>query len=300
MKILITGAGGQLGTELQRILARGRSELGGIPAAFEGASVTAIDLDKLDISSLADTRRFMVESKPDAVINSAAYTNVNGCEDNADAAFKANSIGPRNLAITCAETGAKLIHVSTDYVFPGDKPSPYREWDSCAPQSVYGFTKLDGEQNVRAFCPRHFIVRTAWLYGYTGGNFVKTILKVGRERGSLTVVDDQRGNPTNAADFAHHLLKLAASEEYGTYHCTGGGECSWYDFAREIVRLAGFECIVKPCSTSEYPSPAKRPANSSLDNMMLRCSVGDEMRHWKDALAEYMAHYNRENGEIDI
>jgi len=298
MKLLITGANGQLGRELQRILKSGESELGPIPQALRNAEITAIDIDALDIADTAAALSFIEKDKPDVLLNCAAFTNVNACEDNRETAMKANAIGPRNLAMAARRIGAKLIHVSTDYVFSGDEAGQRAEWDICAPQSVYGYSKYLGEQYVREFCDRRFVVRVAWLYGYVGGNFVKTILKAGRELGQLKIVNDQYGNPTSAADVAHHLLKLAVTEEYGIYHCTNNGTCSWYDFACEFVRLAGFPCNIIPIRTEEYPAPAKRPAYSSLDNQMLRCTVGDEMRDWKDAIAAYMAHYDKESGEI--
>lgn len=287
MKILITGSAGMLGTQVVCDLSRGYTELGEVPAALKGAEVLTADVDTLDITDKAATEEYMEENRPDVVINCAAYTNVDGCESHQDDAFTVNAIGPRNLAIACEKVGAKLVHVSTDYVFRGDEATPRREYDITNPISVYGKTKHAGEEFVKQFCSRYFIVRTAWLYGYHGKNFVKTMVRLCNERGGASVVNDQHGNPTNAADLSHHLLKIAACEEYGTYHCTGNGECTWYEFAAEIARLAGFEGCMKPCTSDEFPTPTKRPAYSSLDNMMLRVTVGDEMRHWKDALAAY-------------
>jgi dTDP-4-dehydrorhamnose reductase len=298
MKILITGDKGQLGTELKRVLSCGCSELGDLPAELKNSPVTGVDIDGLDIASREAVNAFVRALKPEVIINCAAYTNVDKCESDADTAMKANAAGPRNLALAAEEVGAKLVHISTDYVFSGDNPAPRSEWDIPNPQSIYGYSKLLGEQYVRQFCRRSFIVRTAWLYGYTGNNFVKTILKAARETGKVRVVDDQRGNPTNAADLAHHLLKLAVTDGYGLYHCTNNGECSWYEFAREFLRLSGLECAITPCTTGEYPRPAKRPAYSSLDNRMLRITVGDEMRCWQDAIRAYMHHYDRETGKI--
>jgi dTDP-4-dehydrorhamnose reductase len=157
---------------------------------------------------------------------------------------------------------------------------------------VYGKTKYLGEEYVKQFCSRYFIVRTAWLYGYTGGNFVKTMLRIAREKGSCRVVNDQRGNPTNAADLAHHLLKLLTTEEYGVYHATGNGECSWYEFTRKILEYAKIPAEVSPCTTAEYPTPAKRPAYSALDHAMLRATVGDEFRPWEDALRAFFEVYH--------
>jgi dTDP-4-dehydrorhamnose reductase len=234
-------------------------------------------------------RSFIRKTKPEVLINSAAFTNVDACETNEDTAFKINAIGPRNLAIVCEEVGAKLVHISTDYVFEGSGTSPYKEYDLTSPQSVYGKTKNAGEEFVKKFSSKHFIVRTAWLYGYYGNNFVKTIMKAAKEKGHLDVVNDQRGNPTNAEDLAYHLLKLALTEEYGTYHCTGIGECSWYDFACKIVEYANINCTISPVTSEKINRPAKRPTFSSLDNMMLRCTVGDEMRQWQEALRIFVS-----------
>ena len=290
MKILITGCNGQLGSELAKNLREGVTELGPLPAALENAAVTCTDSATLDITDLGAVLSFVKDGGYELIINCAAYTNVNGCESDSDTAFRVNALGPRNLAMAAERFGAKLIHVSTDYVFAGDGSVPYTEWDLCDPQSVYGRTKYLGEQYVRDFCTRYFIVRTAWLYGYIGNNFVKTMLKLAKERGGAKVVNDQRGNPTNAADLAYHLLKLAVTEEYGIYHCTGNGECSWYDFASKIVEYSGIPATITPCTTEEYPTPAKRPAYSSLDHRMLRNTVGDEMRGWEEALKCYLEH----------
>ena len=287
MKILITGSNGMLATQVITDLKRGYTELGEVPAALKGAQLLLADVDTLDITDKTAVEAFMAENTPDIVINCAAYTNVDGCESNQDTAFRVNAIGSRNLATGCENIGAKLVHVSTDYVFRGDEPTPRREYDMPWPISAYGKTKFAGEEFVRQYCRKSFIVRTAWLYGYTGKNFVKTMVWLAAEKGGAKVVNDQHGNPTNAADLSHHLLKIAASEEYGTYHCTGNGECTWYEFAAEIARLAGYEGVMSPCTSEEFPTPTKRPAYSSLDNMMLRVTVGDEMRHWKDALKAY-------------
>lgn len=290
MNILITGCNGQLGSELAKNLKDGYTELGPIPDALRDAQVVCVDVTEMDITNYDAVVDLAEELELDVIINCAAYTNVNGCETDSDAAFRVNAIGARNLAMAAERFGAKLIHVSTDYVFAGDGSVPYTEWDLCDPQSVYGKTKYLGEQYVRDFCSRYFIVRTAWLYGYVGNNFVKTMLRLAREKGGAKVVADQRGNPTNAADLAHHILKLAAMEQYGIYHCTGAGERSWYDFASKIVEYAGIPAAITPCTTEEYPTPAKRPAYSSLDNRMLRNTVGDEMRDWQDALKCYLEH----------
>ena len=206
------------------------------------------------------------------------------------------------LAQAAEKTGARLVHVSTDYVFSGRENGgiPQDEATIPGPISAYGSTKLMGEKYVEQFCHRHFIVRTAWLYSYYGKNFVKTIVNAGKKFGKLEVVNDQCGNPTNAVDLAHEILQLCVTHEYGLYHCTGEGICSWYDFASEIIRLSGVDATVAPCTSEEYkakhPDSADRPKWSALDNRMLRCTVGNDVRDWKDALACFFAHWDGENG----
>ena len=288
MKILISGAKGQLGNELQDMIKSGKAEIGQVSENIRNSEVIALDVDKLDITNLTQVKEILYDLKPDVVINCAAATNVDGCESNEDFALRVNSIGPRNLAIASAVIGAKLVQVSTDYVFSGVGNKPLTEYDLTAPYSAYGKTKLLGENYVREFSSKYFIVRTAWLYGYVGHNFVYTMRKLGKDKDMITVVNDQRGNPTHANDLAYHILKLIQTEEYGVYHCTGKGECSWYDFAKMIIELSGEKCEVKPCTSEEYKTPAKRPEYSSLDNMMLRNTVGDEMRDWKDAIKSFI------------
>ena len=201
-----------------------------------------------------------------------------------------------NLA--CEKINARLIHISTDYVFSGAANGGVALDESAlpAPISAYGQTKLLGETYVQQFCRRHFIVRTAWLYSYYGKNFVKTMVNLAKTHDTLNVVNDQLGNPTNAVDLAYHILKLAVSHDYGIYHCTGSGICSWYDFASEIIRLSGLPCTVKPVTSAQYkemnPKSADRPAWSALENRALRCSVGDDMRDWKDAIQDFFNNWD--------
>lgn len=288
MKILITGSNGQLGNELKKIIEIGQAEIAGVSLEIKNSEVIALDIDDLDITNFLAVKEKLEDIKPDVVINCAAATNVDGCESNEDLAFKVNSLGVKNLAIVCEEIGAKIVQVSTDYVFSGKGDTPLTEFDLVSPYSVYGKTKLLGENYVRDFSSKYFIVRTAWLYGYIGHNFVYTMQRLGKEKDSLKVVNDQKGNPTHANDLAYHILKLIETENYGIYHCTGKGECTWYDFAKKIMELSNIECSVNPCSSEEYKTPAKRPEYSSLDNVMLRCTVGDEMRDWEVALESFI------------
>lgn len=295
MNILITGGKGQLANEFKTILETGKAEIGTIE--IKDANTKFVDVDELDITNLEAVRSFIKDFKADVVINCAAYTNVDGCETNMDDAFKVNALGARNLAIASEEVAAKLVHVSTDYVFAGIGTVPFKEFDETKPVSAYGTTKLLGENYVREFSSKYYIVRTAWLYGYTGNNFVYTMIKLAKNNDSIKVVNDQRGNPTNANDLAYHILKLIQTDEYGIYHCTGEGECTWYDFAKKIIELSGENCIVNPCTSEEFIKAATkqvaiRPEFSSLDNMMLRCTVGNEMRNWESAIEEFMKNIN--------
>lgn len=300
MKIAIAGQGGQLGSELRRQLTAGGCSLGPLPPAVAGAAVVGFDLPQLSITDLPALRAWMEAERPDVIINCSAFTNVDGCETQRDDAFAVNGLGPRNLAMVAEEIGAKLLHVSTDYVFSGADNGglPLDETALPAPVSAYGATKLLGERYVQNFCHRWFIVRTAWLYGYAGKNFVKTIAAAARRHGTVTVVSDQLGNPTNAEDLAWHMLCLCDTEEYGLYHCTGEGVCSWYEFTCEILRLAGIAAQAKPCTSAEYkqlnPAATDRPAWSALENRMLACTIGNHMRPWQQALACFFETYREE------
>lgn len=278
MRIVVTGANGQLGKEIAK--------------QASGHELILTDYDTLNITDSSAVAAFMKEIKPEAVIHCAAYTNVDGAEEDYDGAFRVNVVGSQNMAAGCLEAGARLVYVSTDYVFDGQKKQPYREFDSVNPQSVYGITKWQGEEMVRQILGRHYIVRTAWLYG-EGNNFVRTMLKLSEENSTLRVVADQIGTPTSTVDLAKSIFALLATDAYGTYHGTCQGQCSWYDFACEIFRQVGKEVEVLPVTTSEFPRPAKRPAHSVLDNYMLRMTVGDPMRNWKTALEDYITILNR-------
>lgn len=282
-KLLIVGYNGQLGLEVTRI-AEGKNNI----------EIVKQSSKDLDITKGLQVLSCIRNIEPNIIINCAAYTNVDQAEEDYEKAFQVNALGPRNLAIAAEAVGAKLVHISTDYVFDGngvivnDKAMPYREYDVPKPINVYGKTKLLGENYVRDFCSRYFIIRTAWLYGENGSNFVKTIIKAAKEKGRLQVVNDQLGNPTNAEDLAKHIIKIALTEDYGIYHCTGNGIASWYDFACKIVEYTGIDCVVEPVTSEQYARKAKRPSYSCLDNMMLRSTIGDNMRNWEEALFDFI------------
>jgi dTDP-4-dehydrorhamnose reductase len=281
-KLLITGAAGQLGQAL--VLAAGRQ-------GWEAAATDAHDLDITDPQLVWGE---LSRRRPQVVINAAAATRVDDLESDPDGAILVNALGPRNLAVACRRLGIKLIHLSTDYVFDGAKPGPYVEWDRTEPLSVYGRSKLLGEEWVRQQCPDHFIVRTAWLYGLPGPNFVTAILARGRHLapdGELKVVHDQRGTPTSTLALAPQLLALAATEAFGTYHATCQGETTWYGFACLILAAAGITVRVTPCTTAEFPRPAPRPANSVLENRLLQVAGLDLMPAWEAAYQQFWEAY---------
>lgn len=285
---MITGSSGQLGSELKRQLQEGGSTLGAPPGAMKASEVFYSEIGDLDITDKASVDACMERLRPNVVFHCAAMTNVDGCEEVPEQANQINGIAAGHVAEACEKVGAKMVFVSSDYVFSGKTRRPYMTDDVCDPQTAYGRSKRLGEQKVLEACSRAFIVRAAWLYGFHGNNFVKTILRKAKDTGSLQVVSDQFGNPTNAEDLAYHMLQLAATEKYGIYHCTGNGVCSWYDFASEIIRLSGLPCRVLPCTSEEYPKKAKRPAYSALDHSALTAAIGDKMRPWQEALRDYI------------
>lgn len=281
-KIMITGCNGQLGRALNELYGKEENIALLNTDVFSGDNITPLDITDVD-AVLA----FVRETKPDTIINCAAHTNVDKCETDIDNAYKINAIGPRNLSIAAADIGAKLMHISTDYVFPGTENKALTEFDAVGPVSVYGKTKLEGENFVREFSDRHFIIRTAWLYG-DGRNFVKTMLRLAEDHDEVGVVKDQFGSPTSAVELAKAIQYLLPTENYGLFHGTCEGSCSWADFAAEIFRLAGKNTKVNYITTEEFGSPAKRPAYSILDNYMLRLTTDFSFAPWQDAIAEYM------------
>jgi dTDP-4-dehydrorhamnose reductase len=271
VRIFLTGATGQLGLALQRVLAD--HELTAPPEA------------DADITQAAIVDRIVV-SRPDVVIHAAAYTDVDGAEANPDRAYAVNADGSRRVAQAAAKAGARVIAISTDYVYDGAKTTPYREDDPLAPLGVYGASKLAGERETLKAKPDAVILRTAWLYG-EGKNFVRTILRLAAERDELRIVNDQVGSPTWAEDLARSIRALLDVRAAGIYHAVNSGSCSWHEFAMTILRSVGRECRVIPISTAELARPAKRPAHSVLDCSKL-AALGIRMRPWQDALADYL------------
>lgn len=292
MKYLITGAGGQLGFDIKReLLGRGVTE----------SDITAPHLADLDITDQQAVENYVENFRPDVIFHCAAYTNVDGAEQDVDACTKVNVDGTRHLAEAAAKLDAKFIYISTDYVFDGASPEPYRIYDPVNPQSVYGRTKYQGEL-AAASCPRHFIVRTAWVFGLNGKNFVRTMLKLSETKSEITVVDDQIGSPTYTVDLAKFLVDLAVSDQYGLYHATNDGFCSWAEFTEEIFRAAGRDTKVKKATTAEYAEiaghpQAKRPQYSKLDKSSITDHGFELLPAWQNAVARYIEELKQE-GEL--
>ncbi len=274
-KLLITGCNGQLGRAINKQYANTEYEL------------VNTDVAELDITNVDAVVSMMKEVKPYAIINCAAHTGVDACETDQNNAYRINAIGPRNLSIAATEVGAKMVHISTDYVFEGNATKPYIEFDTVNPQGMYGYTKLAGENFVKDFAKDYFIIRTAWLYG-DGKNFAKTMLRLSQTNDKVRVVGDQFGSPTSASELAKMIAHLVPTQNYGLFHGTCEGACSWADFAKEIFRLAGKTTEVEAITTAEYPTPAVRPAYSVLENYMLKLTSNFSFVSWEEAIKEYM------------
>jgi dTDP-4-dehydrorhamnose reductase len=253
-----------------------------------GHDVLALDAT-VDVTRLDAVRAALAGSRPDWIFHLAAFTRVDECESRADHAYLVNGLGARNAALAAAELGAAVLMVSTDYVFDGRSNRPYREYDAVGPQTVYGASKWAGEQATRDLNPRHLVVRTAWLYGRGGPNFPDTILERARSGQPLRVVDDQRGSPTWTEDLAPALVRLVESGQFGTYHVTSSGDCTWYEFARHLLARAGIEAAVTPTDTVTFDRPARRPAYSVLSNLLYEHVTGHRMPSWRDAADRYLA-----------
>ncbi len=287
MRVLVTGAKGMLANAL-------------LPCLASEHEVVGVDLNDFDISHEAAVQKAFRDLRPDFVYHLAAYTDVDGCEANPRLADEVNTQGTRNLARSCAESGAILLYVSTDYVFDGSSERPYWEDDATHPLSVYGQSKLGGECHVQSLLKRYFIVRSSWLYGPRGKNFVATIVKFAMERDELRVVSDQRGSPTYTHHLALKLAEMMRTEAYGIYHATGAGNCSWFEFAQSIVELAGLKRVrVVPISTQESGRRAPRPAYSVLENRRLIENHLGALPHWMVGLAHYLKEGQR-LGEFNI
>lgn len=284
-KILVTGCNGQLGRAI-------RKEYKDEGVRFINTDVKESEgIVALDISDINQVMELIKSEKPDVIINCAAHTNVDACETQWDLAYKINAIGPRNLSIAANEVNAKMIHVSTDYVFEGNGEMPYKEFDIPNPVSAYGKTKLEGEKFVQQFANKYFILRTAWLYG-EGKNFVKTMLQLAETHDEVSVVCDQVGTPTSAVELAKMIHYLEETDNYGLFHATCEGDTNWAAFAEEIFKLAGKNVRVNHVTSEQYakmnPASANRPAYSILDNYMLRLTSDYKMADWKEALKVYM------------
>ena len=270
--ILVVGANGMLGSDLLALLGdRGRG----------------VDIADIDITSPESVLKVIGDLKPEVVINCAAYTDVDGCESNIETAMAVNGEGVGYLAMACRDIGALLVQISTDYVFDGGKGTPYVEDDAPCPLSAYGESKLAGEMNA-AFCPEHLIVRTQWLYGLHGKNFVETMLRLGTEKDELAVVDDQIGSPTWTVDLARAIIALIDSGCRGIYHAANAEYCSWNEFARAIFEEAGLNVKVRPMTTTELNRPARRPLYSTLECSKLTGVTGFQPQAWRNALREYL------------
>lgn len=276
MKIIVTGVKGQLGYDVVRELtSRGYED------------VLGIDIEDLNITDEDAVYDFFKLNKPDVIVHCAAYTAVDKAEDDINTCMSVNVKGTRNLLNQARSNDAKFIYISTDYVFDGDKKAPYEVFDDPNPESVYGVTKCHGEKEVRLY-EKHFIVRISWVFGKNGNNFVKTMLRLGKERESLNVVNDQFGSPTYTFDLSRLLVDMVESESYGTYHATNEGTCTWYEFTREIFRLANISTSVNPILTVDYPTKAKRPKNSVMSKKSLDDKRFKRLPSWQDALKRYL------------
>lgn len=276
MRVLVTGVSGQLGYDVARVLAQ------------RGIEYRGTSSKELDITDRAAVEHLMQSYRPDAVIHCAAYTKVDLAEDEPERCWAVNADGTRNLAAACREIGAKMLYISTDYVFPGTGEQFRRTDDPVSPVNTYGRSKLAGELAVQSLLETYFIVRISWVFGKNGNNFVKTMLRLAETRTELTVVCDQIGSPTYTADLAPLLCDMVQTERYGIYHATNGGICAWSEFAKAIFELADKQVTVYPIPTSAYPTRAVRPLNSRMSKECLHSNGFQELPEWKNALARYL------------
>ena len=277
MKVLVCGARGMLGKDL-------------VPALSVKHQVLGRDIEDLNIADQQRVQKEIETMRPQVVVNAAAYTDVDGCEGKRELAFSVNAEGARNIAAGCAASNARMIHLSTDYVFDGTSSAPYREEDPPNPLNVYGASKLQGERQIREVLENHLIIRTEWLFGRHGKNFVATILRLAAQQEELRVVNDQRGAPTFTKDLSWAIEKLLEKEAKGILHITNSGSCTWFEFARQILKEKNIDNgSIVPISSAALTRPAKRPANSVLDCHRFENLVGQKMRTWEETLKEYLA-----------
>ena len=276
MKVLVTGIGGQLGYDVMNVLKARQIDCLGA------------DLAEFDITDLAATEKFITSYRPDAVIHCSAYTAVDKAEDHIDLCRAVNAKGPENIAKVCKAIDAKMIYISTDYVFPGTGEQYYEVDDETNPVNIYGQTKLEGENAVKAMLEKYFIVRISWVFGKNGNNFIKTMLRLGKERDELNIVSDQIGSPTYTADLAELLCDMVITEKYGTYQATNEGICSWAEFTEEIFKQADIATRVNHIKSAQYPTRAKRPMNSRMSKETLTKAGFHKMPTWQDAIRRYL------------
>lgn len=281
MKVLVTGVKGQLGYDVVRELQK------------RGHEAVGVDIDEMDITDAAAVERVITQTKPEAVIHCSAYTAVDRAEDDTEICRRVNVDGTENIAKICKKIDCKMLYLSTDYIFSGDGKRPWEPDDEASPLNAYGQSKYDGELALKKYVEKYFIVRISWVFGINGNNFIKTMLRLGRENGAVKVVDDQIGSPTYTYDLARLLVDMIESDRYGAYHATNEGICSWYEFAKEIFRAAGMnDVVVTPVKSGEFPVKAKRPKNSRMSKEKLVANGFSLLPAWQDAVARYIKELN--------
>lgn len=288
MRVLVTGASGQLGKDVVVLFQQ------------KGHDVMGCSRSELDITNLEQCQQVINGFQPDSIIHCAAYTAVDAAETDIDGAYKVNAAGTRNVAVAAEKAGAKMVYISTDYVFNGRSSVPYQEYDNTDPQSIYGKSKRAGEVLTQSLSSRYFIVRTSWVYGLHGNNFVKTMLRLGQEKPQLQVVNDQKGSPTYTVDLARFLEELVQTEKYGVYHASNSGCCTWYEFTQAIfeeARKLGFQITaqVEPCTTEQFARPAPRPANSVMDHLSIRTNGLTDLKVWREGLVDFLMQAMNQN-----
>lgn len=277
MKVLVTGINGQLGHDVMGELKK------------RGHEAVGVDIEEMDITDAECVKRVMTQTAPEAVIHCSAYTAVDRAEEEVELCRQVNAEGTKNVAEVCAGLDCKLLYLSTDYIFSGEGERPWEPGDEPDPLNIYGLTKFEGEQEIKSRMDKYFIVRISWVFGVNGNNFIKTMLRLGRENGSVRVVDDQIGSPTYTYDLAVLLVDMIETEKYGEYHASNEGTCSWYEFAKEIFAAAGMnEVEVTPVSSEEFPAKAKRPKNSRMSKEKLVKNGFNKLPSWQDAVKRYV------------